>query len=78
MTRNRIGGVLDLAALDALTGLSYDRRAHEHRPTDPASLAAEVRRLHGSGLTAADISVALRMDLAQVRETLSITTERQK
>jgi hypothetical protein len=70
MTRDRIGGDLGLTALDLLTGDSYDPRAKLHRPSDPAALAAEVRRLHGLGLTAADISVALRLDLAQVRETL--------
>jgi hypothetical protein len=39
----------------------YDSLANQHRPTDPASLAAEIRRMHESGLTARDIAEALRL-----------------
>lgn len=70
-TRDRIGGELGVAALDALSGRSYDARAQRHRPTDPAELAAEVRRLNRSGLSPLDIATALRLDLAAVRNVLA-------
>jgi len=70
ISRDRIGGELGLSALDALTGRSYDDRAQRHRPTDPAALAAEVRRLNRTGLSPLDIAAALRIDLAQVRNVL--------
>jgi hypothetical protein len=54
-----IGGRLDYAALAAL-----------HRPKDPEALAAEVRRLHATGLTARDIATALRIAPDQVRTIL--------
>ncbi len=53
-------GRLELAAPAALA------RRDRYRPTDPAALAAEVRRLHRTGLTARDISTALRLQLDQV------------
>ena len=56
-----------------LTGTPYDQRAQQHRPTDPSALAREIRRLHGSGLTAVDISAALRINLVQVREIIAST-----
>lgn len=59
MKPRSIGGAMDYAAL-----------AQKYRPTDPAALAAEVRRLASTGLSATDISTALRIDLAQVREML--------
>jgi hypothetical protein len=52
---------------------AYDWRslaATVHRPTDPALIASEIRRLHGTGLTARDVSVALRLDLGVVLEAL--------
>ena len=51
---------------------AYDWRtlADKHRPTDPAVLSAEIRRLAATGLTARDISTALRIDMAQVLEAL--------
>jgi hypothetical protein len=58
----RIGGTLD-----------YSKLAMQHRPTDPERLAAEVRRLAEQGLTATDISSALRVDLAAVRTMLAAT-----
>lgn len=54
-----IPGALDYAALSQL-----------HRPTDPQALASEVRRLATTGLKPIDISVALRIDPASVREML--------
>jgi len=69
-----IGGRLDWRDLVAPSaGAPYDQRAQHHRPTDPALLAAEIRRLHGSGLTAEDISAALKISLVQVREILART-----
>lgn len=50
--------------------LNYALLAQMHRPTDPAALAAEVRRLASTGLSVQDISTALRIDLAQVHEML--------
>jgi hypothetical protein len=35
--------------------------ANQHRPSDPAALAAEILRLHADGLSARDISTALRL-----------------
>lgn len=54
--------------------LRYDLLAQLHRPADPVDLQAEVRRLAGEQrLTAADISIALRLSLPQVREMLAAT-----
>jgi hypothetical protein len=39
----------------------YELLAGKYRPTDPAALTAEIRRLAGTGLKAADIAVALRL-----------------
>lgn len=67
MTRQRIGGPLGLDALDALAGTvtddDYIRRAQANRPDDDG-IRAEALRLFHSGLTAADIAQALRVDLA--------------
>jgi hypothetical protein len=49
-------------------GASYDQRANAHRPTDPAAIAAEMRRLARSGLTARDIATAFRVNVANVLE----------
>ena len=49
----------------------YDRLARIHRPSDPAVLAMEMRRLHSNGLTPRDISVALRLSIGQVLESLA-------
>jgi hypothetical protein len=56
---SRIGGTIDYAAL-----------AQMHRPADPQAMVAEIRRLHGTGLTPRDISVALHIALAQVLESI--------
>lgn len=65
--RSSIPGRLDMAALAALSSnLPYDARANQHRPTDPRAIDAEMRRLKAAGLTARDISTALRIDLAHV------------
>jgi hypothetical protein len=50
MTRSTIGGPVD-----------YARLAQLHKPSDPAAIEREVRRLHAEGLTARDIAVALRL-----------------
>ena len=47
--------------------------AEMHRPTDPALLAAAIRRLADNGLTERDIAAALRLDAAAVRRMLTIT-----
>ena len=52
-TRRNLAGTLGLAEYSALAQL--------HRPTDPAELAAEIRRLAATGLRARDISTALRL-----------------
>lgn len=44
----------------------YATRANRHRPTEPALLAVEVRRMHADGLTARDISTALHLALDSV------------
>jgi hypothetical protein len=62
LKRTSIGGPLDYAALARL-----------HRPTEPAALQAEVRRLAASGLTAQDVATALRLDLVVVRTLLAAT-----
>jgi DNA-binding transcriptional MerR regulator len=49
----------------------YDIRAQRYRPSDVASLNAEIRRLKDTGLTVRDISIALRLDLAQVLDALT-------
>lgn len=51
--------------------LRYDQLAALHKPTDAQALAREIKRLRGTGLTPIDISVALRIDQAQVREMLA-------
>ena len=58
MTRTNIGGVLDMAA--------YADLASMHRPHDPAVMASEIRRLRATGLSARDVSVALRLPLDEV------------
>jgi hypothetical protein len=57
---------------DSMTspGDDFATRADLHRPTDPVQLAAEIRRLADSGLTARDIGAALRIGLGQVLEAL--------
>ncbi len=58
MIRPPLGGPLGMAQYAALAAM--------HRPTDPAALAAEIRRLHRTGLTSRDIAAALRMRLDEV------------
>jgi hypothetical protein len=53
------------------TATDYDHRAMFHRPTDTDALAAEIRRLHSTGLTRRDIASALRIDLTTVLHALS-------
>jgi hypothetical protein len=49
----------------------HGRRAQQHRPTDPAVLSREIRRLAAGGLHAIDIAQALRMHPGVVREALA-------
>ena len=58
MSAHNIGGTLDLAA--------YERLAQQHRPTDPETLVAEARKLHGAGHSADYIASALRLPLDTV------------
>ena len=60
---NNIGGDLSLDA--------YARLAQEHRPTDPATLAAEARKLHGAGHSADYIASALRLPIDAVIEAIA-------
>lgn len=54
----------------------YDQAAALHRPTDPVALASEIRRLaRENHLTARDIAVALRLDIAFVLESLNQSKE---
>jgi hypothetical protein len=63
MTRFPLASILDPAA--------YAQLANLHRPTDPAALAAEIRRLHANGLTSYDIAAALRVAHDQIASTLA-------
>ena len=60
MSRPTIGGQHGAELLAALSG--RDR----HRPSDPAAIDAEIRRLHSTGLQPRDISTALRIALPAV------------
>jgi hypothetical protein len=44
-----------------VTGAAYDLAANRYRPSDRAAIEAEIRRMHADGLTARDISTALRL-----------------
>lgn len=61
--RRSVSGIMD-----------YNRLAQMNRPMDQESLRNEVRRLRTTGLTAADIAVALRLGLPQVLEMLRATS----
>jgi hypothetical protein len=50
--------------------LGYHELALLYRPTDPAALKAEIRRMRSRGLLPRDIATALRLDLAAVVEAL--------
>ena len=66
---DELGQVFARAAVDGYLQ-DYERRANAHRPPHAETLAAEARRLHAQGFTALDISTALRIDSAQIREML--------
>jgi len=57
---DRVHRVADIVG-GAVTNAAYDIAANQYRPSDPAAIAFEVRRMHQSGLTARDISTALRL-----------------
>jgi hypothetical protein len=48
----------------------YTTLAARHRPDDPAAVAAEIRRLRGTGLGAHAIGTVLQLDLAVVIDAL--------
>jgi hypothetical protein len=50
--------------------LRYDVLAQMHKPKTAEALCSEVRRLATTGLSPIDISAALRLDVAAVREML--------
>lgn len=54
----------------ALDWRTLAERADAHRPRDPSVLAAELRRLHATGLTARDIASATRVPLTTVHAAL--------
>lgn len=64
MSSRRIGGVLNVAAMDALYG------RERHRPTDRATIRAAALELRSRGLTPQDIAQALRISEAAVRAML--------
>jgi hypothetical protein len=59
-----------------MTALDYERLARQHRPTDQAALAREIRRLYADGLKPRDIAAALRFDLPAVLTALQPHLER--
>jgi hypothetical protein len=61
----------DEGSMRFLLSSPYHARSQMHRPTDGAALSIEVRRLARGGLTAVDISTALRIQLPQVIEMLA-------
>ena len=61
MSVRNIGGPL---------GMEYTMLSQQHRPTDPQAMAAEIKRLRSTGLSARDISVALRLLLTDVIDVL--------
>jgi hypothetical protein len=66
INRRSMRGALGLRELAALAGDSDEKRANLYRPSDPDAMAAEIRRLRGSGLAPADIAGAVRINLAEV------------
>ena len=50
---------------------AYVALAEQHRPSEPEAMATEIRRLHRSGLTIRDISVALRLPVDDVANFLA-------
>lgn len=67
MTRRSIGGVLDLAALDALSG---DNRMRHFRLLTREHQAIAVHRLAADGMSDYDISSATLLAVEQIRTIL--------
>lgn len=65
MIRKSVPGALDLDALAALSG--RDR----HRPTDPAAIAQEIRRLHRRGHSASYIAATLHVTAETIARALT-------
>ncbi len=60
---------------DSIDGtLDYRLLAQQHRPTDQAALAAEVRRMASQGLRPRDIAAALGMNVVLVLHILGPTS----
>jgi hypothetical protein len=53
-----------------VNAVEYQRRAMEHRPTDAAGIAAEIRRLSLNGYSTRDIAGALKLDPIAVERRL--------
>jgi len=53
---------------------NWTHLAQMHRPTDPAVIAAEVRRMYREGLKVRDIAVALRIGVPAVLQVLDAAT----
>jgi hypothetical protein len=66
MNRSSIGG--------AMTPQAYAALAQRHKPADPAHLAAEIHRMHDTGLTARDIATACRIPHDQVINVLGASS----
>ncbi len=56
---------------------NWTQLAQMHRPTDPAVIAAEIRRMYREGLKPRDIAVALRLGVSAVLQVLDVATEAQ-
>lgn len=55
---------------DMMSAADFEALRNAHRPSDAAAIEREIRRLSRTGLTEIDISVALRVDLALVRNVM--------
>ncbi|HEV7985070.1 MAG TPA: hypothetical protein VGP20_02815 [Steroidobacteraceae bacterium] len=56
---------------DRLVTAAGEAERTRHRPTDPARLAAEIRRLSAAGLTTHDIAGALQIQPSEVLRLLA-------
>jgi len=56
----------------ARDAVAYAAQAQRYRPTEPGQVAAEIRRLHTTGLTDRDFATALQMSHNQALNILAI------
>jgi hypothetical protein len=68
--RRTLGGVLDLAALAALTGRDETAERHRHRPEDAQTMRAAIHELRSRGLGDYDIAAATGLSVEYVRRVL--------